>query len=282
MRRLTVILVVVLLIVSTSLSFVGPRKLGGDYLQQGNSLSRQAEFSRFIHEAGFTEQQLREINLLVENTLTSLQEAHDEVIALMERAVHEAVAGDIDKSRETEKEARQIAAESRSCVQDFVASMRNIVTVAQQEKMLELLGSLVDQRFPAFSQCTQDIGRDFLMNRSDHLAARYQSQEYARARLHFAQTKNPFNPRITGRLHPRTDLFDMNEEMPGERILRVLPEDARKVVQDRLRENFPMLEQMLPKVRERSISTSIREPDMIYLMFLQEDNSEVIRRIVEQ
>ncbi|HAA86464.1 MAG TPA: hypothetical protein DCE14_09000 [Kosmotogaceae bacterium] len=282
MRKLTVILIVVLLVVSTSLSFVGPRKLGDDYLQQGNSLSRQAEFARFIHVVGFTEQQLFEINRLVQSTRQSLLEAFDEAIHFMELAVEEAVAGDIDKSKETEKEARQIAVESRSYVQDFVVSMRNIVTVAQQEKMYELLGSAIGRRFFPFGRFAQGTCMNYPWSRSaDSTVWKLPNSNS----WTFPENYHRHSPSKSGasvRYLPRRDLFELIEEMPGQGTPKPLPEDARKIIQERLRESFQTLEQMLPKAREMHQSVTIKQSDMIYLIFLQEDNAEVLRRIVEE
>ncbi|GEM_PF-3952295 len=283
MKKTTVFLLVFVLITAASFSMVGSRRLAGGDFQEAASLARQTEFARFIQQIGFSDEQLVKISELVDSTRSAIAKAHEEGIALMEQALEEAIAGNVEQSRQTERNARALISETRTFIQEYLDSMRETVTVAQQERMFSLAGS----RMPFNASVDSRFDRSMLQQR---LGVIVEPQAKLRIPGHDGRSFDALGKqsvmsharvlaeKTTVRYPARVELSEAFGELPLRRLFEMIPEREREIVEERLRGLMERVERLLP---DREVLRKTRF-DAICLTFLLEENAEILRRIAEQ
>jgi len=277
MKKLLVVVLFAALVGSAVFSFVGERRVLGDGLHEAAKLSRQAEFARFIHEVGFSDAQLHLINELVQETRSALKETSEESLRSMERAVEEAIDGDIEKSRQTEQEAREAILDARLHVREFVDSMRNIVTVAQQEKMFELARNSLWGYLGQNSSLAVENPREHFIKWDNTLVTQRRRDLQAfipsigNTQVRYLMTE------VAGRNVRDINIPEVFDRVPMDKLYEVLPDNAKERIRDALKDSFGRLQRRIVQVGQRGMPSF----EEICLTFLVEDNAEVIRRIVE-
>ncbi len=283
MKRFTAVSLLLLIVISASFGLPVARRTVGEVPGEIISLSRQADFARFIQQIGFSDEQLVRISGLVQSTRSGIFETHEEGIALMEQALEEAIAGNVEQSRETEQRARALIAEARTHVQKYLDSMRETVTVAQQERMLSLSGSKARFKFGTDSRFDQRVFQHSLAVISEAPDRyRFRGRDGRVFVVPGKQFEMPYYQvlpeKITARYLARIELPEAFRELPLGRLFEMIPERERSIVEEKVKSVVERFERLLPDARVVR-KTSF---DAICLTFLLEENAEVLRRIAEQ
>lgn len=205
---------------------------------------QQIRFVNLLNEVEFDSDQLSEIISLVDSTRNKIKVEVDKAKEILETSLELAINGQSEESNDLLIKALKLKTEISEITDSYVYSFKNIITLSQAERLAELFktkASLNDE-IPALSQKFNEIP---FSKSKENL-----SQENA-----FAQFKEDF---------PAYKSLE-------KRINNVEPEKKTEILEN-IKKRIPLLRQKISK--ENLFSR-------ISLMFLKEENIEVLRKMID-
>lgn len=156
------IVVSVLLVAVTFMSFAsgfgvnGKRPLA-EGVNEIAGLEKEYHFCSVLSYLGFTSQQFDSIIAAVENTKGSILMLEAEIKSDLQRAVELAKAGEIEKAQAKHNEVTESAKELFQIRNDYMDAIKGIVTVEQQEKMVECFQDKMSQGMQRTGQLSDEL-----------------------------------------------------------------------------------------------------------------------------
>jgi hypothetical protein len=205
---------------------------------------QQIRFVNLLNEVEFDSDQLSEIISLVDSTRNKIKVEVDKAKEILETSLELAINGQPEESNNLLIKALKLKTEISEITDSYVYSFKNIITLSQAERLAELFktkASLNDE-IPALSQKFNEIPFS-------------KSKENLSQEDSFAQFKEDF---------PAYKSLE-------KRINNVEPEKKTEILEN-IKKRIPLLKQKISK--ENLFSR-------ISLMFLKEENIEVLRKMID-
>lgn len=205
---------------------------------------QQIRFVNLLNEVEFDSDQLSEIISLVDSTRNKIKVEVDKAKEILETSLELAINGQPEESNNLLIKALKLKTEISEITDSYVYSFKNIITLSQAERLAELFktkASLNDE-IPALSQKFNEIPFS-------------KSKENLSQEDSFAQFKEDF---------PAYKSLE-------KRINNVEPEKKTEILEN-IKKRIPLLRQKISK--ENLFSR-------ISLMFLKEENIEVLRKMID-
>lgn len=205
---------------------------------------QQIRFANLLNEVELDSDQLSEIISLVDSTRNKIKVEVDKAKEILETSLELAINGQSEESNDLLIKALKHKTEISEITDSYVYSFKNIITLSQAERLAELFKTkaLLNGEMPALSQKFKEIP---FSKSKENL-----SQENA-----FAQFKEDF---------PAYKSLE-------KRINNVEPEKKTEILEN-IKKRIPLLKQKISK--ENLFSR-------ISLMFLKEENIEVLRKMID-